>query len=308
MSPRTESHRHASAAQEEAACASAGGAEGIDTSTVIFPRRKAGQNKRPSTQAPVVVTLEVLQEVFDMPLWKACKTLGICATAMKKVCRKLGVMEWPYKKNHMPGKRVKASAADQPATASPGDSSSTECEDADPISSSDMLDSEPAERMVRPLAAAAALRATREARTRAKAARSAEEARASPACKREAEEELERYEVMVVDASSSSESSAADDCECDAEIEECESPEDLVALEYYEPAQQDFLGGCFSSEGCSKLDEMKPAQGDGIRIALGEPVQEWGDLDGAWLRHPDLMSFNSFDGGINEDLELCLGA
>ena len=47
-----------------------------NNSSIIFPRRKAGQNKRPNSQAPVIVTLEVLQEVFDVPLWKACKSLG----------------------------------------------------------------------------------------------------------------------------------------------------------------------------------------------------------------------------------------
>jgi hypothetical protein len=46
------------------------------SSSVIFPRRKAGQNKRPASQAPVVVTHECLEEVFDMPLWKACQRLG----------------------------------------------------------------------------------------------------------------------------------------------------------------------------------------------------------------------------------------
>ena len=34
---------------------------------------------------------------FDMPLVQAAKKLGICATALKKVCRKLGIHKWPYK-------------------------------------------------------------------------------------------------------------------------------------------------------------------------------------------------------------------
>eukprot|EP00282_Hemiselmis_andersenii_P047363 CAMPEP_0172079830 /NCGR_PEP_ID=MMETSP1043-20130122/18391_1 /TAXON_ID=464988 /ORGANISM="Hemiselmis andersenii, Strain CCMP441" /LENGTH=52 /DNA_ID=CAMNT_0012741057 /DNA_START=24 /DNA_END=179 /DNA_ORIENTATION=+ len=32
-----------------------------------------------------------------MPLLDAASSLGICATALKKVCRKLGVQKWPYK-------------------------------------------------------------------------------------------------------------------------------------------------------------------------------------------------------------------
>eukprot|EP00293_Proteomonas_sulcata_P009792 CAMPEP_0184302898 /NCGR_PEP_ID=MMETSP1049-20130417/12754_1 /TAXON_ID=77928 /ORGANISM="Proteomonas sulcata, Strain CCMP704" /LENGTH=110 /DNA_ID=CAMNT_0026614297 /DNA_START=177 /DNA_END=506 /DNA_ORIENTATION=- len=72
---------------------------------VIFPRRKAGQNKKSGGKSGVVVTYEVLEQCFDMPLHKACKTLGVCATAFKKVCRKLGVMKWPYKDAHMPPKK-----------------------------------------------------------------------------------------------------------------------------------------------------------------------------------------------------------
>jgi len=113
--------------------------DGRRSPPVIFPRRKAGQNKRPAQ--PVVVTYETLSEVFDLPLWKACKTLGICATAMKKVCRKLGVMKWPYKENHMPGKRVGSKDSDFSRSSSSSSSSQgvTDCEDAceSPTSSKD---------------------------------------------------------------------------------------------------------------------------------------------------------------------------
>mmetsp|Transcript_34694 Transcript_34694/g.68032 ORF Transcript_34694/g.68032 Transcript_34694/m.68032 type:complete len:362 (+) Transcript_34694:268-1353(+) len=84
--------------------------DGRGSPPVIFPRRKAGQNKRPATHHPVVVTYDILSQQFDVPLWKACRALGICATAMKKVCRKLGVMKWPYKENHMPGKKCSPSS------------------------------------------------------------------------------------------------------------------------------------------------------------------------------------------------------
>eukprot|EP00287_Rhodomonas_sp_CCMP768_P006334 CAMPEP_0196732362 /NCGR_PEP_ID=MMETSP1091-20130531/11796_1 /TAXON_ID=302021 /ORGANISM="Rhodomonas sp., Strain CCMP768" /LENGTH=79 /DNA_ID=CAMNT_0042075617 /DNA_START=68 /DNA_END=303 /DNA_ORIENTATION=- len=72
----------------------------LEEQPVIFPRRKAGQSKKNGSkrrggQAGVVVTLEILEQVFDMPLHRACKSLGVCATAFKKVCRKLGVMKWP---------------------------------------------------------------------------------------------------------------------------------------------------------------------------------------------------------------------
>ena len=67
-----------------------------DQNEVIKPRRKKDQKKRGDTKG-VVVTLEILETVFHMPLHKACKALGVCATAMKRVCRKLGVKKWPYR-------------------------------------------------------------------------------------------------------------------------------------------------------------------------------------------------------------------
>lgn len=76
-----------------------------DDQPIIFPRRKAGQSKKNGSKAGVVVTLEILEQVFDMPLHRACKSLGVCATAFKKVCRKLGVMKWPYKDSHLPPKK-----------------------------------------------------------------------------------------------------------------------------------------------------------------------------------------------------------
>ena len=67
-----------------------------DQNEIIKPRRKHGQTERGDTKG-VVVTMEILETVFHMPLHKACKALGVCATAMKRVCRKLGVKKWPYR-------------------------------------------------------------------------------------------------------------------------------------------------------------------------------------------------------------------
>jgi hypothetical protein len=68
-----------------------------DSDFKIFPRRKGGQSKVRTESAPVIITAELLQTCFDMPLVRAAKKLGICATALKKVCRKLGIHKWPYK-------------------------------------------------------------------------------------------------------------------------------------------------------------------------------------------------------------------
>lgn len=68
-----------------------------DSSNVIFPRRKQGQHKKNGRKEGVVVTMDILQTVFHMPLHKACNALGVCATALKRACRKLGVLKWPYR-------------------------------------------------------------------------------------------------------------------------------------------------------------------------------------------------------------------
>eukprot|EP00960_Hanusia_phi_P063253 765422-Hanusia_phi.AAC.3 len=63
----------------------------------VFPRRRNGRNPRVGERSPVVVTEEKLKQCFDLPLHVASKKMGICITAIKKVCRKLGIHKWPYR-------------------------------------------------------------------------------------------------------------------------------------------------------------------------------------------------------------------
>lgn len=44
------------------------------------------------------VTLEDVQQVFEMPFVHAAATLGISTTVFKKMCRNLGVKHWPYRR------------------------------------------------------------------------------------------------------------------------------------------------------------------------------------------------------------------
>jgi len=129
-----------------------GSASGDDIIT-LFPRRKAGQTRLGGGRGPVVLTLELLQKFYGMPLHVAANQLvryvsfpslhccgrfrlsvlfvrklrthplialepcllasltfydwqqGICQTAIKKVCRRLGIMKWPYKEMRMPSDR-----------------------------------------------------------------------------------------------------------------------------------------------------------------------------------------------------------
>jgi len=63
----------------------------------VFPRqRKRNPDvNRPPMQA-VTITLDDIQARFDMPLDAAALSLGISVTTLKKACRLLGVVQWPY--------------------------------------------------------------------------------------------------------------------------------------------------------------------------------------------------------------------
>mmetsp|Transcript_56808 Transcript_56808/g.116323 ORF Transcript_56808/g.116323 Transcript_56808/m.116323 type:complete len:356 (-) Transcript_56808:270-1337(-) len=61
----------------------------------VFPRRKAGEEKR-STDLPVVLTKEMLFPLFAIPLRDAAEMMGLCPTALKSVCRRLGIDRWPF--------------------------------------------------------------------------------------------------------------------------------------------------------------------------------------------------------------------
>ena len=59
----------------------------------VFTRRKAGELKR-SKSKPLVLTKEMLATLFDRPLKQAASSLGVSATALKGICRKLEVYSW----------------------------------------------------------------------------------------------------------------------------------------------------------------------------------------------------------------------
>jgi len=64
----------------------------------LFPRRKAGAGAVPVTKGrqPVELTRSAISAMFGMPQPHAARDLGISLTALKQVCRKLGIVRWPY--------------------------------------------------------------------------------------------------------------------------------------------------------------------------------------------------------------------
>eukprot|EP00960_Hanusia_phi_P033456 750463-Hanusia_phi.AAC.4 len=64
------------------------------SSNVVFPRRKAGQLQR---EKPPVMITELIQRYSELPQQTAAKHLGICVTALKKACRRVGIPRWPFR-------------------------------------------------------------------------------------------------------------------------------------------------------------------------------------------------------------------
>jgi hypothetical protein len=44
------------------------------------------------------IGFEELAEYFHLPITQVSKELGVCATVLKKICRKNGIPRWPHRK------------------------------------------------------------------------------------------------------------------------------------------------------------------------------------------------------------------
>jgi len=72
-----------------------------DTRTaMVYPRRKAGEAVRSATKA-IVLTIAMVEPFFGTPLKNAAFHMGLCPTALKSVCRKLGIQRWPYQQKRV---------------------------------------------------------------------------------------------------------------------------------------------------------------------------------------------------------------
>jgi len=47
---------------------------------------------------PRTITLEELEQFFNVPEKQVAKNLGVCLTSLKKLCRHHGIHRWPYRK------------------------------------------------------------------------------------------------------------------------------------------------------------------------------------------------------------------
>jgi hypothetical protein len=62
------------------------------------------------------VTENKLREHFHLPLTEVAKKFGMCNTAFKKLCRKQGIMQWPYRTLRSLEKKMASLRAEQKFT------------------------------------------------------------------------------------------------------------------------------------------------------------------------------------------------
>ncbi len=58
------------------------------------------------TQLAQVITFEELSQYFHLPINEVSKELGVCATVLKKICRRNGIPRWPHRKVYQSLERV----------------------------------------------------------------------------------------------------------------------------------------------------------------------------------------------------------
>eukprot|EP00960_Hanusia_phi_P036883 752581-Hanusia_phi.AAC.2 len=68
-----------------------------DTIAVVYPRKKFGQPQVRGQR--VSLSKEDIEKLFHLRQVEAAELLGLSLTALKTVCRKVGILRWPYSRD-----------------------------------------------------------------------------------------------------------------------------------------------------------------------------------------------------------------
>ncbi|KAK1869272.1 hypothetical protein I4F81_011751 [Pyropia yezoensis] len=111
LSPLTSERAPGIKSSQEGSCTEGGGSL-TDNTAGVTPQQNGETGGDGSNAAPTqpvndaVVHMASLAKHFHVPRKEAAAAMGICVTILKRRCRSVGIMAWPYRKMAMVEKRI----------------------------------------------------------------------------------------------------------------------------------------------------------------------------------------------------------